>query len=100
MQNYYKNETRFEIQNYYKNETRFNGAYSRDNPPKIKNGTYAINLDEYKDTGTHWIALHVKNNEVTYLDSFGENMSQEKFKKLLQIKTLKQTYLEFKCTIQ
>ena len=61
--------TNFEIEEYYKNE---NGVYSRDNLPKtIKNGGYVINLDEYADVGTHWIALCVKNNEITYFDSFG-----------------------------
>ena len=38
---------------------------------KIKNGACVINLDEYADVGTHWIALYVKNNEVIYFDSFG-----------------------------
>ena len=38
---------------------------------KIKDGTYVINLDEHYDTGTHWIALYVKNNDITYFDSFG-----------------------------
>ena len=32
---------------------------------------YVINLDEYEDTGTHWIALYVKNKKVVYFDSFG-----------------------------
>ena len=64
--------TNFEIQEYFKNEPRFNGIYSRDNLPKtMKNGSYVINLDEYEDVGTHWIALYVKNNGVTYFDSFG-----------------------------
>ena len=50
--------TNFEIQDYYKNEPRFNRVYSRNNLPRtIKNGAYII-LDEYTDTGTHWIALH------------------------------------------
>ena len=40
-------------------------------PKLIKNGAYVINLDEYADVGTHWIALYVKNNEVIYFDSFG-----------------------------
>ena len=39
--------TNFEKKNYYENEPRFNGVYS---------------TDEYEDTGTHWIALYVKNN--------------------------------------
>ena len=56
---------------YYENESRFNGVYSRDNlPNKIKDGAYVINLDEYSDIGTHWVALWVNNN-ITYFDSFG-----------------------------
>ena len=62
--------TNFEIQKYYQNEPRFNGVYSRDNLPKIKDGAYVINLDEYSDIGTHWVALYVHNNDVTYFDSF------------------------------
>ena len=60
--------TNFEIKDYYENEPRFNGVYSRDNLPKIiKNGAYAINLDEYGDVCTYLIALYVKNNEVITL---------------------------------
>ena len=62
----------FEIQAYYQDEPRFIGVCSRDNlPNKIKNGAYVINLDEYSDIGTHWIALYVCNKTVTYFDSFG-----------------------------
>ena len=51
--------TNFEIREYYENKPRFNGVYSGDNSPKtIENGAYVINLDEYADVGTHWIALH------------------------------------------
>ena len=63
--------TNLEIQKYNQNEPRFNGVYSRDNLPKIKDGAYVINLDEYSDIGTHWVALYVQNNDVTYFDSFG-----------------------------
>ena len=49
--------TNFEIQKYYQNKPRFNGVYSRYNLPKIKDGAYVINLDEYSNIGTHWIAL-------------------------------------------
>ena len=56
---------------YYQNEPRFNGVYSRDNLlDKIKDGAYVINLNEYSDIGTHWIA-YVNNKTVTYFDSFG-----------------------------
>ena len=58
----------FEIKAYYQNEPRFIGVYSRDIlPNKIKDGAYVINLDEYYDIGTHWIALYLNNKTVTFL---------------------------------
>ena len=64
--------TNIEISEYYSNEPRFNGVYLRDNLPKtIKKGAYIINLDEYENTGSHWIALFLKTNEAIYFDSFG-----------------------------
>ena len=46
--------------------------YSRNNlPNKIKKGAYVINLDEYENTGTHWVALFVKPKYTVYFDSFG-----------------------------
>ena len=64
--------TNFEIQEYYQNEPRFTRVFSRDNLlNNIKNGAYVINLDEYHDIGTHWVALYVNNKIVTYFDSFG-----------------------------
>ena len=48
-----------EIQKYYQNESKFNGVYSRNNLPKMKDGAYVINLDEFKSIGTHWIAENV-----------------------------------------
>ena len=77
--------TNFEIQKYYKNEPRFNGVYSRDNLPKIKDGAYVINLDEYSDIGTHWVALWVNNsNNVTYFDSFGVEHIPKEIKKFIR----------------
>ena len=69
--------TDFEVQK-YQNEARFNGVYSRDNLTKIKDRAYIINLDEYSDIGTHWVALYVHNDDVTYFDSFGVNISQKR----------------------
>ena len=63
--------TNFEIQKNYQNEPIFNGVYYRDNLPKIKNEAYIVNLDEYSDIGTHWVALYANNDDVTYFDSFG-----------------------------
>ena len=45
--------TNFEIQKYYQNKPKFNGVYSRNNLPKIKDGVYVINLDEYESIGSH-----------------------------------------------
>ena len=56
--------TNFEIQKYYQNKPKFNGVYSRNNLPKIKDGAYIINLDDYESIGTHSIALYVNNNNV------------------------------------
>ena len=53
--------TNVEINKYYQSEPRFNGAYARNNlPNKIKKGAYIINLDEYENTGSHWVSLFVK----------------------------------------
>ena len=74
--------TNFEIQKYYQNEPRFNGVYSRYNLPKIKDGTYVINLDEYSDIRTHWVVLYVQDNDTTYFDSFGVEHIPKKKKHL------------------
>ena len=62
--------TNFEIQKYYQNESKW--VFSRDNlPNEIKDEANATNLDEDFDIGSHWTALRVNNNNVTYFDSFG-----------------------------
>ena len=48
--------TNFETQKYYQNEPKLNAVYSRNHLSKIEDGTYAINLDEFKSIGAHWIA--------------------------------------------
>ena len=79
---------KLEIQKYYQTEPRFNGVFSRDNLPNIihpkglgatvKNGAYVINLDEYHDIGTHWVALYVNNKIAIYFDSFGVERNSER----------------------
>ena len=81
--------TNFEIQKYYENESRFNGVYSRDKLPKIKDGAYVINLDEYSNVGTHWVSLWVNNNNVTYFHSFGVEHIPKEIKKLIVNKNIK-----------
>ena len=62
--------TNFEMQKYYQNEPKFYVIYSGNNLPKIKDGAYVINLDEFKLIETHWEVLYVNANNITYLDSF------------------------------
>ena len=53
--------TNFDIHMYYQNEAqlssknkpKFNGVYSRNNLPKIKDGEFVINLDEYQSIEVH-----------------------------------------------
>ena len=67
--------------------------YSRNNlPNKIKRGAYVINLDEYKNTGTHWVSLFVKTNEVIYFDSFGVEHIPKEINKFID--TTKSSSLE------
>ena len=79
----------FEIQSYYQNEPKFNGVFSRDNLlNKIKDGAYVINLDDYSNIGIHWIALYVKNNDITYFDSFGVEHIPKEIKKFVKNKII------------
>ena len=44
----------------------------------MKDGAYITNLDESESIGTHWIALYMNAENVTYFDSFGvENIPKE-----------------------
>ena len=82
--------TNFEIQRYYQIEPRFNSVFSRNNLPKIiKDGAYVLNLDEYADIGTHWIALFCNRNEIVYFNSFGVEHIPEEIKELIGNKNIK-----------
>ena len=79
----------FKIQKYYENEPRFNGVYSRNNlPEKKKDGAFVINLDEYADVGTHWIALLCSISEIVYFDSFGVKHVPEEIKEFIGNKNI------------
>ena len=53
----------------------------------IKDEAYIINLDEYADVSTHWIALFCNRSETVYLDSLVLNMFLKKLNNLSGIKT-------------
>ena len=87
--------TNIEISECYKNEPRFTGVYSRNNlPNKIKKGAYVIKLDEYENTGTHWVSLFFKTNEAIYFDSFGIQHSPKEINKFINSDTTKSSSLE------
>ena len=67
---------------------KFNGVFSRNNVPKIKDGVYVKNLDEYKSIGTHWIALYVNDNNVTYFDSLGVEHIPKDIRKFIRNKNI------------
>ena len=74
----------FEKQKYYQNEPKFNGSYSRNNLPKIKDGIYLVNLDEYESIGTHWVALYANAENVTYFNNFRVKLELNIFQKKLE----------------
>ena len=67
----------------------FSGVYSRNNLPKIKDEGYVINLDEFKLIGTHWIALYVNAENVTYFDNFGAEHIPKEIRKFIGNKNVK-----------
>ena len=56
---------------------------------KIKDGAYVINLDEYADVDTHWIALFCNRNKIVYFESFGVEHVPEEIKELFENKNKK-----------
>ena len=97
--------TNFEIQKCYQNEHKFNGVYLRNNLPKIKDGAYVINVDEFRSIGTHWIALFVDSNNrrasyrAIYFVSFGVENIPKEIKKLLGNKNIITIFVEYEHTI-
>ena len=81
--------TNFEIIDYFKNEPRFNGVYSRNILPKLKKGAYVTNLNYSKNTGTHWVVIFVKKDEVIYFDIFGAEHISEEILKAIGNKNIK-----------
>ena len=66
------------MQNYCQIEPIWNGIFLGNDLPKIKDGGYLINLDEFKSIGIHWIAIYTSVNNILYLDSLGlENIPKE-----------------------
>ena len=55
-----------------KNEEHFSGCYSKDHIPLIENNKSLIfNLENSDQSGSHWVSLSRKNNNIFIFDSFG-----------------------------
>ena len=60
------------INNLLKNFKHFEGVYSKDQIPLIENNKSLIfNLQNSNESGSHWVALSRKNNNIFIFDSFG-----------------------------
>ena len=55
----------------------------------MKDGANVMNLDEYKDLGTHWIPLYLLNNELIFLYSFGVENIPKIIQKIIGNKNIK-----------
>ena len=53
-----------------------------------------INLDEYSDIGTHWIALCALNNNITYFDRFGVEYIPKEIKKFIERSLIKKSTIK------
>ena len=63
---------------------------SRNNlPEQIKDGAYVINLGEYTDAGTYWIALFCRKSKFVYFESFGVEHVPEETKEFIDNKDIK-----------
>ena len=80
--------TNFIIQKHNQNKPKLNDVYSRNDLPKIKDGAYIINLDEYESIGTHWITLYVNANNIVYFDSFVVELIPQKIRKSVENKNI------------
>ena len=57
-------------------------------PKIINDGAYVLNLDEYAEVGTHWIALFCRRSEIVYFDSFGVEHVPEEIKEFVGNKNI------------
>ena len=80
--------TNFEKQKCCQKEPKFNGVCSRNNLSKTKYGAYIINCDEYESIRTHWIALYVNAENVTYFDGFGVEDIPKEIRKFIGNKNI------------
>ena len=54
----------------------------------MKDGAYITNLDESESIWTHWIALYMNAENVTYFDSFGVECIPNEIRKFIGNKNI------------
>ena len=82
--------TNFEIPKCHENEPKFNGVFSICKmPKKIKDGENVINLYQYENVDTHWIALFCNKSDIIYFDSFRVEHVPEEIKEFVVNKNIK-----------
>ena len=55
-----------QITHYFKYEPRFDGAFSRNNLARIKDGACVVNLNDKNSYGTHWVSLFIYKHLAVY----------------------------------
>ena len=71
------------INNLLKNFKYFDKCYSKDQIPLIKNNKSLIfNLQNSDQSGSHWVSLSRKNNNIFVFDSFGTGYIPNKLYKI------------------
>ena len=64
-----------------------------------EDGTYIINLDEYADVGTHWIALFCRKKWTYFFDSFRVEHVPTEIKTFIGHNNIKANIFRFKSNI-
>ena len=71
------------ITNYFNDEPRFNGAFSKKNLFRIRNGAHDLNLDDKNNKGTHSVSLLIDKSTAVSFDSLRiEHIAQEVLNKI------------------
>ena len=52
----------------------------------VKDGVYAIKIEEHKSARTHWIAFYINGDVATQFENFGTEYIPKKLKNLMIIK--------------
>ena len=84
------------IDNLLKNEKYYLSTFSKDEIPLIENNKSLIfNLQNSNQSGSHWISLSRKDNNIFIFDSFGIGHIPKNIYEIYKILILLQIYIEF-----